>query len=117
MKSPRGSFYQRRGKRTFDLAVCLTVGLASLPIQAAVAAAVAGKLGRPVLFRQQRPGLDGKPFELMKFRTMTDARDSAGELLPDAERLPPFGRFLRSTSLDELPEISEGVNQVETGWV
>ena len=63
------------------------------------------KLGSPVLFRQQRPGLHGAPFTLYKFRTMTDARDSQGNLLPDAERLPPFGRFLRSTSLDELPEL------------
>jgi len=63
------------------------------------------KLGAPVLFRQQRPGLHGKPFTLYKFRTMTDARDAEGHLLPDAARLPPFGSFLRSTSLDELPEL------------
>jgi len=58
-----------------------------------------------VLFRQQRPGLGGRPFAIYKFRTMTDARDQQGQLLPDAERLTPFGRFLRSTSLDELPEL------------
>ena len=63
------------------------------------------KLGSPVFFRQTRPGLHGKPFEMLKFRTMTDARDAQGELLPDSERLPPFGRFLRSSSLDELPEL------------
>ena len=63
------------------------------------------KLGSPVFFRQTRPGLHGKPFEMVKFRTMTDARDAQGELLPDSERLPPFGRFLRSSSLDELPEL------------
>lgn len=63
------------------------------------------ELGSPVLFRQTRPGLHGKPFELVKFRTMTDARGADGELLPDAERLTPFGRWLRSTSLDELPEL------------
>ena len=63
------------------------------------------KLGTPVLFRQQRPGLGGRPFWLLKFRTMTEARDAAGNLLPDAQRLTGFGRFLRATSLDELPEL------------
>lgn len=105
MKPAQRSFYQRRGKRLFDVAVGLALGIVTLPIQTAVAVAVARKLGRPVLFRQERPGLDGKPFELVKFRTMTNARDSVGRLLPDADRLPPFGHFLRSTSLDELPEI------------
>ena len=62
------------------------------------------KLGHPALFRQIRPGLGGLPFEMIKFRTMTDARDSTGLLLPDADRLTPFGRFLRASSLDELPE-------------
>lgn len=75
------------------------------PLIAAVAAMVAVKLGRPVLFRQRRPGLGGKPFEILKFRTMTDARAADGSLLPDHERLPPFGRWLRATSLDELPEL------------
>jgi lipopolysaccharide/colanic/teichoic acid biosynthesis glycosyltransferase len=63
------------------------------------------KLGTPVLFVQQRPGLRGRPFKLLKFRTMMDGRDAQGRLLPDAERLTPFGRFLRSSSLDELPEL------------
>jgi lipopolysaccharide/colanic/teichoic acid biosynthesis glycosyltransferase len=63
------------------------------------------KLGSPILFRQQRPGMHGRLFELRKFRTMTNARDSAGRLLKDSERLSPFGRWLRSTSLDELPEL------------
>ncbi len=63
------------------------------------------KLGSPVLFRQERPGLGGRIFPILKFRTMTDARDASGELLPDAVRLTPFGRFLRATSLDELPEL------------
>ena len=62
------------------------------------------KLGSPALFRQIRPGLGGRPFEMVKFRTMTDERDSTGLLLPDADRLTPFGRFLRASSLDELPE-------------
>lgn len=63
------------------------------------------QLGAPVLFRQSRPGLHGRPFSILKFRTMTDARDALGNLLPDGERLTRFGRFLRSTSLDELPEL------------
>jgi lipopolysaccharide/colanic/teichoic acid biosynthesis glycosyltransferase len=63
------------------------------------------KLGTPVFFRQQRPGLHGKPFRMVKFRTMTDARDAQGNLLPDAERLTRFGKFLRSSGLDELPEL------------
>jgi sugar transferase EpsL len=63
------------------------------------------KLGSPVLFRQRRPGLNGHPFTLMKFRTMTTARDEAGRLLPDSQRLTGFGKFLRATSLDELPEL------------
>lgn len=63
------------------------------------------KLGTPVFFRQVRPGLGGQPFEMVKFRTMTDARSQDGELLPDADRLTTFGKFLRSTSLDELPEL------------
>lgn len=105
MNSPRRSFYRYRGKRAIDLTVGLTLGVISVPIQAVVAVAVAQKLGRPVLFKQQRPGLDGIPFELVKFRTMTDARDSTGQLLPDSQRLPQFGKFLRTTSLDELPEI------------
>ncbi len=63
------------------------------------------KLGRPVLFTQVRPGLHGKPFKMVKFRTMTDARDANGGLLPDAQRLTSFGRFLRASSLDELPEL------------
>ncbi|WBY04086.1 sugar transferase [Ramlibacter tataouinensis] len=63
------------------------------------------KLGGPVLFRQTRPGKGGVPFEMVKFRTMTDERGADGELLPDAQRLPPFGRMLRATSLDELPEL------------
>ena len=63
------------------------------------------KLGSPVFFRQVRPGMNGKPFEMVKFRTMTDERGPDGQLLPDAVRLTPFGRFLRSSSLDELPEL------------
>jgi len=91
-------------KRTFDLMGSL-LGLALLsPLLGLIALAVRLTLGSPVLFRQQRPGRHGKPFTLYKFRTMTDACDAQGNLLPDAERLTAFGRFLRSTSLDELPE-------------
>jgi len=79
------------------------VGLS--PILVVVATLVRFKLGKPILFRQQRPGLQGKPFLVYKFRTMTEARDAQGNLLPDGERLTPLGRFLRSTSLDELPEL------------
>lgn len=70
-----------------------------------VAVLVRFKLGTPVFFRQKRPGLHGRIFEMVKFRTMTDARDAAGHLLPDARRLKPFGVWLRATSLDELPEL------------
>lgn len=92
-----------RLKRLIDVAVAsgLLVVLA-LPL-VLIGLAVRIKLGRPVLFRQVRPGYLGRPFTLLKFRTMSDARDSAGCLLPDAERLTPLGRVLRSSSLDELP--------------
>ena len=97
--------YRRAGKRAFDLAITIPLLLLCSPLLALVALLVRLKLGRPVLFRHQRPGLHGEPFTLLKFRTMTDARDAEGNLLPDAERLTPFGAFLRSTSLDELPEL------------
>jgi lipopolysaccharide/colanic/teichoic acid biosynthesis glycosyltransferase len=93
-----------RSKRLLDLAVALPALVVSLPLQAAVAAAVAVKLGRPVLFRQVRPGLHGKPFELVKFRTMLPL-DPARGLTSDGARLNSFGRALRSTSLDELPTL------------
>jgi sugar transferase EpsL len=75
------------------------------PLLLILSVAVRWKLGSPVFFRQQRPGMEGKPFRLFKFRTMTNARGVNGELLPDAQRLTRFGRFLRATSLDELPEL------------
>ncbi len=99
------SFYRHTGKRILDLLFTLPALLLLAPVLAILALLVRMKLGSPVLFRQQRPGLHGKPFTLYKFRTMTNARDAAGNLLSDTERLTPFGRFLRSTSLDELPEL------------
>lgn len=92
-------------KRVFDLLVALVSAIVWVPVAAVVALFVRYKIGSPVLFTQQRPGLDGKPFLIYKFRTMTNAVDAHGELLADAQRLTPFGRFLRSTSLDELPEL------------
>ena len=94
-----------RYKRLFDLVVASIATLFLSPVFFVVGVLVYWKLGSPILFRQQRPGLHGKPFTLYKFRTMTDARDADGNLLPDADRLTNFGRFLRRTSLDELPEL------------
>ena len=97
--------YARGGKRVLDV-LGSGLGLIVLsPLLAVVGVTVRVKLGSPVLFRQRRPGRGGVPFVLLKFRTMTSARDADGELLPDADRLTGFGRFLRSTSLDELPEL------------
>jgi lipopolysaccharide/colanic/teichoic acid biosynthesis glycosyltransferase len=93
------------GKRFLDLAVALPALLVLSPLMGLIALLVRLLMGPPVLFRQQRPGLHGAPFTLLKFRTMTNARDEQGNLLSDAERLTPFGRFLRATSLDELPEL------------
>ena len=92
-------------KRFIDI-VAAAVGLALLsPILLLLALAVRVRLGSPVFFRQLRPGLHGRPFTIFKFRTMRDVRDADGVLLPDADRLPPLGRWLRSTSLDEFPEL------------
>ncbi len=92
-------------KRLFDLlAAALAMLFLALPLLA-LAWLIRRKLGSPVLFRQVRPGLHGKPFTMVKFRTMTDERGPDGALLPDAQRLTPFGRFLRASSLDELPEL------------
>ena len=96
--------YRKFGKRALDLALAVPALILFVPVLAVLALLVRAKLGAPVWFRQQRPGLHGEPFTLRKFRTMTDARDAEGNLLPDAERLTAFGRFLRGASLDELPE-------------
>ena len=92
-------------KRAFDIvfSACWLVGFA--PLLFVVAILVRLKLGSPVLFIQERPGLRARPFRMIKFRTMTDARGPDGELLPDEQRLTPFGKFLRSTTLDEFPEM------------
>ena len=92
-------------KRSFDLVVILFALPFWAPVLVIVAFLVRLKLGKPVFFRQKRPGKDARIFEMIKFRTMTDARDTAGKLLPDAVRLTRFGRCLRSTSVDELPEL------------
>lgn len=92
-------------KRTFDLIVSVSALLLLSPIWILVAFMVNKKHGSPILFTQVRPGLHGKPFRMYKFRTMTNAKNEHGELLPDAERLTKFGQFLRSSSLDELPEL------------
>ena len=92
-------------KRLFDIFASLFGLLILSPVIAVVAYKVHKNLGSPVLFRQVRPGKDGKPFEMIKFRTMRDAIDKNGNPLPDSERITAFGNFLRSTSLDELPEL------------
>jgi lipopolysaccharide/colanic/teichoic acid biosynthesis glycosyltransferase len=95
----------RVGKRAFDLALSVPALIVLSPLIAAAAALVRLKLGSPVLFRQERPGLNGRRFTLLKFRTMRNAVDLHGNPLPDSQRLTAFGRWLRSTSLDELPTL------------
>ena len=97
--------YGRFWKRLFDVVGAALALVVLAPLLAAIAVAVRLALGSPVIFRQGRPGLGGRPFVLLKFRTMTEPRDSSGRLLEDAERLNGFGRLLRRTSLDELPEL------------
>lgn len=94
-----------RGKRALDVLLTVLAAPIWLPVLAVLALIVRVKLGSPVFFSQDRPGRHARPFRLIKIRTMTNARDPAGALLPDAERLTSFGRTLRSTSLDELPEL------------
>ncbi len=92
-------------KRAFDFFAALAILVLGAPLLLVIASLVRLKLGAPILFRQLRPGRAAKPFELLKFRTMTDACGPDGALLPDAARLTPFGRFLRASSLDELPSL------------
>ena len=92
-------------KRALDIVLSLFALLVFSPILLFMALMVQAQVGRPILFTQMRPGLRGRPFRIFKFRTMTEARDVHGNLAPDSDRLSRFGRFLRSTSLDELPEL------------
>ena len=92
-------------KRILDVVIASTALVLLSPVYALVAYKVKKNLGSPVLFRQTRPGLHGQPFEMIKFRSMKDALDTAGNPLPDSERLTPFGKMLRATSLDEMPEL------------
>jgi sugar transferase EpsL len=105
VQSSGEGLYCAFGKRLFDLAVIIPALVILAPVFFLIALLVRIRLGSPVLFCQERPGLKGKPFVMLKFRTMTDARDEIGELLPDEERTHPFGLLLRRTSLDELPEL------------
>lgn len=97
--------YRHGGKRALDVALTVVALVPLLPICLVLAAVVGVKLGHPVLFRQSRPGRHRQPFRIVKFRTMTDATDADGNLLPDEYRLTRFGAMLRSTSLDEVPEL------------
>ena len=116
MKWPRAVFHRRGLRRSFamyakyikrmlDFLIALVGLVVASPILLIVAVLVRTKLGSPVLFTQERPGKDEKTFKLYKFRSMSDARDEQGNLLPDKDRLTPFGKMLRATSLDELPEL------------
>lgn len=102
---PGRGIYGRGGKRMLDVVLAATAVLVLSPLIVLVAAIVRWRLGTPVLFWQQRAGLHGRPFALCKFRTMRQATDTAGRLLPDAQRLTPCGQRLRSLSLDELPQL------------
>ncbi|MBN1231126.1 MAG: sugar transferase [Anaerolineales bacterium] len=103
-------------KRIFDLIFTAIMGVILAPILLVIAFLVRFFLGKPVFFRHIRPGYKGRPFDLYKFRTMTDESDDKGELLPDENRLTRFGRFLRSTSFDEFPEIIN-ILRGEMSWV
>ena len=105
MKGHKKGFYEKYIKRPQDFLCALAATIVLSPVMLITAYLVRTKLGSPVIFKQERPGLDGKVFMLYKFRTMTDEKDEDGNLLPDEVRLTNFGKKLRSTSLDELPEL------------
>jgi len=98
-------FYISYGKRIFDLTITIPSVILLTPIFVLIGFFVRIRIGSPILFKQVRLGLHGRPFTIYKFRTMTDERDENGNLLPDGERLTQLGRFLRKTSMDELPEL------------
>lgn len=100
-----GGWLGRTVKRAVDVVTALMASLVLAPLLLVLMFLVAFNMGRPVLFRQQRPGLHGRPFMFLKFRTMTDERDAGGALLPDEQRITRFGAFLRKTTLDELPAL------------
>lgn len=105
IQSHKQGVYERYIKRPQDFCCALAAVIVLSPVMAVAALLVRIKLGSPVIFKQERPGLNGKVFTLYKFRTMTDEKDTEGNLLPDEVRLTKFGKLLRSTSLDELPEL------------
>lgn len=105
MKNLNRGIYKRFIKRPLDIVISLIAIIVLSPLLLIIAILVRIKLGSPVIFKQERPGLNEKIFTMYKFRTMTDERDQSGELLPDTIRLTKFGRFLRNSSLDELPEL------------
>lgn len=105
MKNSKGGIYRKFVKRPMDFILSLTAIIVLSPLLIILAILVRIKLGSPILFKQQRPGLNERIFMMYKFRTMTDERDKNGKLLADHIRLTKFGQFLRSTSLDELPEL------------
>ena len=105
MRRGPGTWYARFAKRWFDVAASAATLTILSPLLAGVAVAVRVRHGAPVLFRQKRTGRQGRPFEILKFRTMSDERDASGALLPDKLRLTALGRWLRATSIDELPEL------------
>ena len=102
--------YRRSWKRFFDVAFVLLCLIVAAPVAAMTALLVHWKMGNPVIFRQKRPGISGRPFTLYKFRTMIDLRDDHDKCFPDIERLTPLGRVLRRSSLDELPELLNVLN-------
>lgn len=110
MNGHRKGFYEKFIKRPQDFLCALLAIIVLSPIMLITAILVRTKLGSPIIFKQERPGLEGKIFTLYKFRTMTDQRDENGNLLPDDIRLTAFGKKLRSTSLDELPELFNILN-------
>ncbi len=104
-RGSREGLYRRRGKRWLDLAITIPAVVVIAPTMGIIGVLVWRRMGRPVLFRQQRPGYRGRAFRMVKFRTMTEERNADGALLPPAQRVTRLGRFLRKTSLDELPEL------------